>query len=401
MKRILTLILAILVFFTMNGQTTLATWTFESITTSTASGTTLSITTGTPIADAGVLTAGSAVSAFHTSSSTVYSNPGGNGSTKALSSNNWAVGDYYQFKVATTGYSGIKASWDQTGSNTGPAPFKIQYSTTAGGASGYSDIMSYTLPNRLPSATGAVTWSSTTPIALDSTTFRADLSANSAVNNKSEVYFRLVCTAATAIGSGSTFGSGGTGRIDNFTVTAVTTIPVELVDFKAQKQNTAVKLAWSTATELNNAYYAIERSDNAKTFEKIGEVSGYGNSQQARSYTFMDEKPMNVVNYYRLRQVDFDGKETVYKTVSVHFGQSTTTKVYPTVAKDKINIEFSGDNGATDLMVVNLLGQVVKAQKLQNTEGVFPVNISDLPNGSYIVRLVSKNGSVSQRFEKQ
>ena len=98
-----------------------------------------------------------------------------------------------------------------------------------------------------------------------------------------------------------------------------TTIPVELVDFKAQKQNTAVKLAWSTATELNNAFYAIERSDNGKSFEKIGEVAGYGNSQQARSYTFMDEKPMNTVNYYRLRQVDFDGKETVYKTVFIGF----------------------------------------------------------------------------------
>ena len=194
-----------------------------------------------------------------------------------------------------------------------------------------------------------------------------------------------------------------TAVLDGFRVSTVwaETIPVQLVDFKAQKQNTAVKLAWSTATELNNAYYTIERSDNAKIFEKIGEVSGYGNSQQARTYSFMDEKPLNAVNYYRLRQVDFDGKETVYKTVSVHFGQNGTTKVYPTVAKDKINIEFSGDNGATDLMVVNLLGQVVKTQKLQNTEGVLPVNISDLPNGSYIVRLVSKNGSVSQRFEKQ
>ena len=179
------------------------------------------------------------------------------------------------------------------------------------------------------------------------------------------------------------------------------TIPVQLLDFKAQKENKAVKLLWSTATELNNAYYTIERSENGKSFEKIGEVSGYGNSNILKNYQFMDEKPMNTVNYYRLRQVDFDGKETVYKTVSVHFGKSTTTKVYPSIAKDKVNVEISGDNGASDLLVVNLLGQVVKAQKLQNTEGVIPVNISDLPNGSYIMRIVSKNESVSQRFEKQ
>ncbi len=212
-----------------------------------------------------------------------------------------------------------------------------------------------------------------------------------------------ITTAARRNGNGSVDTDN---NVSDFTVgtpspTNCGTIPVELVDFKAQKQNTAVKLAWSTATEQNNAYYAIERSDNGKAFEKIGEVLGYGNSQLARTYSFMDEKPMNAVNYYRLRQVDFDGKETVYKTVSVHFGENGTTKVYPTVAKDKINVEFSADNGATDLMIINLLGQVVKAQKLQNTEGVLPINISDLPNGSYMVRLVSKNGSVSQRFEKQ
>ena len=178
-------------------------------------------------------------------------------------------------------------------------------------------------------------------------------------------------------------------------------IPVELLDFKAQKENQAVKLLWSTATELNNAFYAVERSENGKSFEKIGEINGYGNSNVKRTYEFMDEKPLNAVNYYRLRQVDFDGKETVYKTVSVNFGKNTTTKVYPSIAKDNINVEINGGNGAADLVVVNLLGQVVKAQKLQNTEGVFPVNISELPNGSYIMRIISKNETISQRFEKQ
>lgn len=192
--------------------------------------------------------------------------------------------------------------------------------------------------------------------------------------------------------------------LDGFRVATTwdATIPVELLDFKAQKDNQRVKLLWSTASELNNAFYSIERSENGKSFEKIGEISGYGNSNVLKTYQFMDEKPMNSVNYYRLRQVDFDGKETVYKTVSVNFGKNTTTKVYPSIAKDKINVEISGDNSSvSDLLVVNLLGQVVKAQKLQNTEGVFPVNISDLPNGSYIMRIVSKNESVSQRFEKQ
>ena len=65
------------------------------------------------------------------------------------------------------------------------------------------------------------------------------------------------------------------------------TIPVELVKFAAQKDKAATKLTWTTATELNNAFYAIERSADGKDFDKIGEVSGYGNSQRMRDYTFM------------------------------------------------------------------------------------------------------------------
>ena len=179
------------------------------------------------------------------------------------------------------------------------------------------------------------------------------------------------------------------------------TIPVELTNFTAQKANTAAKLIWSTATELNNARYDIERSSNGKTFDKIGEVAGYGNSNQARTYTFMDEKPNVAVNYYRLRQVDFDGKETISKAVSVNFDKNASIKVYPNVAKDKINIDITGDGGAADLSITNLLGQVVLTQKLQNTEGSLSVNVNELASGSYIVRVVSKGIELTQRFEKQ
>lgn len=178
-------------------------------------------------------------------------------------------------------------------------------------------------------------------------------------------------------------------------------IPIELIYFSATQLGNQTKLNWQTATELNNAYYEIERSSEGKTFEKIGEISGYGNSNVTRTYSFVDEKPNTDVNYYRLRQVDFDGKASVSKIVSVNFGKNTTVKVYPNIAKDQINVELNSENGATDLFVVNQLGQVVKSQKLQNTEGVRTLNISDLPNGFYFINIVSKNGNLTQRFEKQ
>ncbi len=191
--------------------------------------------------------------------------------------------------------------------------------------------------------------------------------------------------------------------VDGFRVanTWSPTIPVELTKFAAQKDNATAKLTWSTASELNNSHFDIERSANGKTFDKIGEISGYGSTQEARTYTFVDEKPFTAANYYRLRQVDLDGKETVSKAVSVNFDKNTSLKIYPSIATDNVNVELNGVDGAADMTVTNLLGQVVKTQKLQNTEGVISLNIRDLPNGAYIIRLVSKNGEMTQRFQKQ
>src|SRR5580765_8471214 len=108
--------------------TVLASWGFEGVTT-TNTGTSPVVSVGSAAADSGALTAGSAFTAFHTSTATAWSNPVGNGSAKSLSSNNWGVGDYFQFSFSTTGFNASNRTWDQTGSATGPRDFKIQYST--------------------------------------------------------------------------------------------------------------------------------------------------------------------------------------------------------------------------------------------------------------------------------
>jgi phosphatidylserine/phosphatidylglycerophosphate/cardiolipin synthase-like enzyme len=196
------------------GQTTLAKWTFETLpfgSTSGYTGSTLTIPGGSVAADSGVFAASSAVSGFHVSSSTVWSAPAGNGSQKSLSSNNWAVGDYYQFRLSTVGYRGITITWDQTGSSTGPRDFKIQYSTDG---STFFDDSSYSVP--APNNT-AITWSSGT--RNPASTLTVNLSGVTSLDNKSSIYIRLVNRGTTSI-NGGTVGTAGTNRIDNFTVTA-------------------------------------------------------------------------------------------------------------------------------------------------------------------------------------
>jgi hypothetical protein len=124
-----------------------------------------------------------------------------NPSSHAWSANNWASGDYFQFKVNTSNYTNILVAWDQTGSNTGPRDFQLKYSLDG---TTYSVMSNFTLVFASWNATSAQGNS---------------LSANfaGAVDNASTVYFRLVDNSAVNM-TGGTVATGGTGRIDNFTV---------------------------------------------------------------------------------------------------------------------------------------------------------------------------------------
>ena len=87
-------------------------------------------------------------------------------------------------------------------------------------------------------------------------------------------------------------------------------LPVELVSFTSQCNESNVSLAWSTATETNNNYFTIERSDDGVAFRAIGTVQGGGNSSQMLSYSFVDNEPTAGTTYYRLKQTDYNGQST-------------------------------------------------------------------------------------------
>ena len=182
------------------ASTAIAQWSFESP--NTPAGATAAIY---PNAIAPAVGSGNA-GGVHTSASTTWSTPVGNGSAYSFSSNNWSVGNYYEFRTSTAGFTGISVSWDQTGSGTGPRDFKLAYSTDG---TNFTDFYSYSLPSP------AASWSSgSTSLA---TKFSSDLSSIAALDNKLNLYFRLIDTSTISI-SGGTVGTGGTGRVDNFTV---------------------------------------------------------------------------------------------------------------------------------------------------------------------------------------
>ena len=156
-------------------------------------------------ADTGEATAGTSLSAFHTLAATTWSSPSGNGSQFSLSSNNWSVGDYYQISVATTGYTGISLSWDQTRSSTGPSSFRVDMSTDG---TNFSTILaSYTVIQAGATGSNTLAWSVANGVQ---SAFTTTVSGIAGADNQATLLFRFVNL--------STVATGGTNRIDNISV---------------------------------------------------------------------------------------------------------------------------------------------------------------------------------------
>ncbi len=169
-------------------------------------------TTGTSYnygaADSGELSSGTMLSSGHAAAAATYSSPSGNGSTYSLSSNNWAIGDYYQVSVSTIGYTGVSISWDQTRSSTGPATFDAVMSVD-GGANWTTILAGYSVIQAGLAGTNTTSWNSTTSQAA----FTLTAVAGAAADEQANVLFRLRSTVTTA--------AAGTNRIDNFIVSTV------------------------------------------------------------------------------------------------------------------------------------------------------------------------------------
>jgi hypothetical protein len=190
-----------------------------------------------------------------------------------------------------------------------------------------------------------------------------------------------------------TFGNWSN-EMTNFSGTGTQSVmPVELIAFEAQAtEGGKTHLTWATASETNNKHFDIERSTNGKTFHSIGQVKG---NNKPSTYQFVDHQPF-ATTYYRLRQLDFDGTETLSKIVSVvQTGKGKGFKVYPNPVSSHLTIEVIARNEATegaDFQIINLLGQQVL-----NGQATQRIDVSALPQGTYILKV----GAEQAKFLKQ
>jgi hypothetical protein len=213
-------------------------------------------------------------------------------------------------------------------------------------------------------------------------------------NITSGITYRLYAWGASS--------TAGTFSINDFTFNGAVTLPIELLYFNSKNNNSTTELIWSTATEIDNDYFSIQRSPNGRDYTEIGQVKGAGTSYEPHDYTFTDEHPLQGKNYYRLKQVDFDGKYSYSPVVTATFGKASLMTLAPVPATESLRIQLekpTKDDGIWQVYDMNgrllLFGEMLA----ETTEQ--PIHIAELPEGAYLLRLTVGQEVMVEQFWKQ
>ena len=173
-------------------------------------------------------------------------------------------------------------------------------------------------------------------------------------------------------------------------------LPVTLTLFSAERQPAGVLLRWATASEENNRAFEVQRSADGTSFVTVASVAGHGNTSQPTSYSTTDRGASLGPLYYRLRQVDFDGRATFSPVAAVAGGEAAGFVLFPNPAHE---LNILAQPTATAYRVRNTLGQVLLQGSV--AEGRATVGLEALPAGMYLVEVETGTGRAVHRFQRE
>lgn len=175
------------------------------------------------------------------------------------------------------------------------------------------------------------------------------------------------------------------------------TLPVEFLDVEAIQKEQAVMINWTTASETNNDYFTIERSEDGKAFSPVAFVKGAGNSNQVSAYSAEDYSPAEGINIYRIKQTDFDGKFAYSDNISVTYSSKTETMtIFPNPAKAGETLQLV--SSSESLKTISMF--TFDGEKILETSGTGSQNIplSSLDKGVYFVIVTNGEANYSQKL---
>ena len=199
--------------------------------------------------------------------------------------------------------------------------------------------------------------------------------------------------------------------VDDVELKPMIIFPVEFVSFKGARKEGINQLSWTTATELNNKGFEVQRSldgEHFSTLRFVGTLAPNGTSSTLLNYQFADDRSPNVSAYYRLKQVNTDGRSKYSNVVLIKGNVSniTLSGVYPNPVKRDVNITIqSPSNDNLTLIITDLAGKVVNKRIVNVLAGdnKFNFNVETLSAGTYIMKAICANGceAAVQKFVKQ
>src|SRR5690606_32111812 len=167
---------------------------------------------------------------------------------------------------------------------------------------------------------------------------------------------------------------------------AGTTLPVELISFTGEAKGSTSLLKWQTSSQQNNDDFDVETSKDGTNFYNIGKVDGAGNSTASRSYSFTDHVPTTGLNYYRLKQVDIDGRFKYSKVVTVNFEKGGKgIALYPNPVRNELTIDIAKPTGSMIVSIYSVDGKLVKRVNAGAVERSTTVSIENLIPGTYVM----------------
>ncbi len=178
-------------------------------------------------------------------------------------------------------------------------------------------------------------------------------------------------------------------------------LPVTLTDFNGKLIDDKVELNWSTATEINNKGFDIQRSADGVGFSSIRFVTGSDNSTTGKAYSFTDLKLLPGTNYYRLKQTDKDGRVT-YSKILLFKSDKVKWAIYPNPTATSVNLTFnlnSKTNVSAQLLSVD--GKVLQTMdKGILGAGIHKLSVTPAAKGAYLIRLTIGNETTNKKISK-
>lgn len=173
-------------------------------------------------------------------------------------------------------------------------------------------------------------------------------------------------------------------------------LPVELASFDAVCKNGTVELNWSTASEINNQYFSVERSIDGIVWDEIARVNGAGNSNVLHQYSYQDQTPWQGISYYRLTQVDYNGDSETFNPYSVNclINSENNALLYPNPATSEVTLflDLDKDYGQGIIRFTDMMGRHIKELKLTLNQGENKwviTGLSEFSSGTYNVMIIS------------